>query len=129
MGGKVIAMPPPPAAHESGFSIGQRVQLRQHEVLPTDPQLVRADPPIPGGPTEFWIYGKIARIADDGTISVEVNHPANRQHGATVLVKPPYSELRTKADVMAQHDALVEPNQMYLARKKAHLKTQADNLD
>jgi len=114
---------------EAAFKLGQRVQLRTMEVLPTDVSNLRADPPVPGGPTEFWIYAVVKAITDDGKIAVEVNHPANRQHGARVIVDPASGDLRTKADVLALHAALVEPNSIYRARKLAHLKTQAESLD
>lgn len=119
----------PPAAPAKTFKSGQRVQYRTAETLPTDPALFRADPPIAGGRIEFWIYAKVLRVLDEGKLYLEIAHPGNPQHAQIVIADPAAGEVRTKADVMAQHASLEEANPIYRARKLAHLKTQADLLD
>jgi len=76
------------------------------QILQTDHAIL-----IPGGaptPAPHWIYAVVLDTLknDAGAITaahVEVNHPANFQHGQKLLV--PRKNLRTFADLQALHDA------------------------
>jgi hypothetical protein len=108
------------------FVAGQKIQIRQHEVLPGDPSQYVADPPVPPGPIDLWIYARVMEVMPDGKLRVIVGHAGNRQHGAELFVDP--SDARGKADLEALRDAVKNPNPEQQQRLTKHFAVQAENL-
>jgi hypothetical protein len=77
---------------------GDTVQILQldHAIL------VPNGPPVPNVP--HWVYATVYDVAPGETHAhVEVNHPANAQHGKRLLVAR--KDLRTFEDLQKLHDA------------------------
>lgn len=108
------------------WKTGQRVQVRQHEVLP-EPPMLKADPPVQAGPIDFWIYGRVRQVNEIGSLLVDIDHPGNYRHAQTLEVQP--ADVRTKADVLALHDAVNTGHGGHDAAWKKHYQIQADRLD
>ena len=114
---------------------GDLIQIRQHENLHDTPPPV-ADPPVPPGPIDFWVFARVMEVLDDGRLRVIVEHPGNHVHAQEQIVLPleddgkgnPRANVRGKAEVMALHDAVKHPNPQTAARLREHFKVQADRL-
>jgi hypothetical protein len=115
------------------MNAGDRIQIRQLDVLPDSPA-PRGDPPVVPGPIELWVYARVKEQLEDGRVRVIVEHPGNRAHGAELLLEPIADDgktpnLRTKADVQKLAAATHHPtNPGWDARIKKHFQIQADRL-